>query len=276
MEGRAATVSELRSWPSWLLGLIPLLLIVAAIGAFALLDGPGLGERRGPPVEELAVERTTLTPGVIELTVRNDGPDAVTIAQAVVNDAFVQFSGAELPIGRLETATVRVQQPWVEGEAYEVVLLTSSGGTIAHEIPVAVATPSADASFFGLLALLGVYVGVIPVALGMLWLPWVRRVPPSWLRALPSGRNSSPSKPTGSTCSCAPSAASTCSSSGSSGVTTLGSATSLSSSTLSPGAPPRPAENRNGCETAGSSSRIDGSASASRSRAASGALVKRA
>ena len=53
------------------------------------------------PVEELAVERTRLTPGVIELTVRNDGPDAVTIAQAVVNDAFVQFSGAEAPIASM-------------------------------------------------------------------------------------------------------------------------------------------------------------------------------
>jgi zinc transporter, ZIP family len=187
MEGRVATVDEVRPGrrlPAWLLGLLPLALIVVAVGAFALLDGPGLGERRGPPVEELAVEKTTLTPGVIELTVRNDGPDAVTIAQAQVNDAFVQFSGAEEPIGRLESASVRLQQPWVEGEAYEVALVTSTGGTIAHEIPVAVETPANDLSFFGLMALLGVYVGVIPVALGMLWLPWVRRIPPSWLRAV--------------------------------------------------------------------------------------------
>jgi zinc transporter ZupT len=184
MEGRAATWTELRSIPSWVLGLVPLLLIFFALGAFALLDGPGLGERRGPPVEELAVERTKLTPGVIELTVRNDGPDDVTIAQAVVNDAFTQFSGAEAPIARLDTAVVRVQQPWVEGEAYEVALITSTGGTFAHEIPVAVETPSNDASFFGLMALLGIYVGVIPVALGMLWLPWVRRIPPGWLRVV--------------------------------------------------------------------------------------------
>jgi zinc transporter, ZIP family len=186
MEGRAATVEELRSGrvPAWLLGLIPLLLIAAAVGAFALLGGPGLGERRGPPAEELAVERTRLTPGVIEMTVRNDGPDAVSIAQAQVNDAFVQFSGAEQPIGRLQTAVVRLQQPWVEGEAYEVALLTSTGGTIVHEIPVAVATPENDLSFFGLMALLGVYVGVIPIALGMLWLPWVRRIPARWLRVV--------------------------------------------------------------------------------------------
>ena len=49
--------------PAWLLGLLPLALIAAAIGAFALLGGPGLGERTGPPVEEVAVERTVLRPG---------------------------------------------------------------------------------------------------------------------------------------------------------------------------------------------------------------------
>jgi zinc transporter, ZIP family len=187
MEGRVATVDEVQSrrrLPAWLLGLVPLLLIALAIGAFAALDGPGLGDRRGPPVEELAVEKTVLKPDVIELTVRNDGPDAVTIAQAQVNDAFVQFSGADQPIGRLDSATVRIQQPWIEGEAYEVALVTSTGGTFAHEIPVAVETPANDVSFFALMALLGVYVGVIPIALGMLWLPWVRRIPPGWLRVV--------------------------------------------------------------------------------------------
>jgi ZIP family zinc transporter len=170
--------------PVWVLGLVPLLLVVGGIALFMALDAPGLGERRGPPAEELAVERTVLSPGAIEVTVRNDGADAVSVAQVVVNDAFAQFSGAEDPIGRLETATVRVTQPWVEGEAYEVALVTSSGGTIVHEIAVAVETPSADVGFFGLMALLGLYVGVIPVALGMLWLPWMRRVPAAWLRAL--------------------------------------------------------------------------------------------
>ena len=189
MEARGATGEDVRGarnagLPAWLLGLVPLVLIVAAVAAFVALDGPGLGERRGPPAEELVVERTVLQPGVIELTVRNDGPDAVTIAQAQVNDAFVQFSGADEPVGRLGTATVRLAQPWVEGEAYDVALVTSTGGTIEHAIPVAVETPANDLSFFGLLALLGIYVGVIPVTLGMLWLPWIRRVPPGWLRAI--------------------------------------------------------------------------------------------
>jgi zinc transporter, ZIP family len=189
MEAGGATSDELRAeraggLPAWLLGLLPLLLIAAAIGAFVALGAPGLGERRGPPAEELAVERTVLRPGTIARTVRNDGPDAVRIAQAQVNDAFVQFSGVEQPIGHLQSETVHLQQPWVEGEAYEVALITSAGGTITHAIPVAVETPATGLSFFGLMALLGIYVGVIPVALGMLWLPWIRRIPPGWMRAV--------------------------------------------------------------------------------------------
>jgi ZIP family zinc transporter len=163
--------------PVWALGLLPLLLVAAAIGGFAALGGPGLGDRPGPPVEELVVEKTVLKPGSIELTVRNDGADAVRVAQVQVNDAYAQFTGAAEAIGRLATATLKVRQPWVEGEAYEVVMLTSTGGTIAHAIDVAVLTPDEDGSFFALMALLGVYVGVIPVALGMLWLPWIRRIP---------------------------------------------------------------------------------------------------
>lgn len=169
---------------TWLLGLVPLALIAAALVAFVAFDGPGLGERRGPPAEELVVEKTVLKPGVIELTIRNEGPDAVRIAQATVNDAFAQFSGAQEPVGRLQTTKVRVQQPWVEGEAYEVALMSSTGATIAHAIDAAVETPDSNASFFGLMALLGLYVGVIPIALGMLWLPWIRRIPPTWLRVV--------------------------------------------------------------------------------------------
>jgi hypothetical protein len=188
MEAAGATADHerdtgaMRGVPGWVLGLVPLLLIIAAVGSFAALGGPGLGERRGVPVEELAVERTKLVPGTIELTVRNDGPDPVSVAQVIVNDAFVSFRGAQAPIGRLGTAILAIEQPWIEGEAYEVALLTASGATITHAIDAAVRTPVANLSFYGLMALLGIYVGVIPIALGMLWLPWIRRMPASWMR----------------------------------------------------------------------------------------------
>ena len=34
-----------------------------------------------------------------------------------------------------------IQYPWIEGEAYEVVLLTSTGGTVDESIEVAAETP---------------------------------------------------------------------------------------------------------------------------------------
>jgi zinc transporter, ZIP family len=186
MEARGATADgTLGRLPAWALGLGPLLLIGAAIALFAALGGPGLGERSGPPVEEVAVERTVLHPGEIDLTLRNDGPDAVEIAQVIVNDGYTAFEATDgRTIGRLDSTTLEIAYPWVEGEAYTISVLTSTGGTIEHEIPVAAETPEADAGFFGLMALLGVYVGVIPVALGMLWLPFMRRIGAGWLRAL--------------------------------------------------------------------------------------------
>jgi hypothetical protein len=185
MEAAAHAERPRGGLPAWALGVIPLALIGAAIGAFALLGGPGLGERTGPPVEEVSVEQTVLRPGAIELTLRNDGPDPVELAQVAVNDAFAPF-GADggREIGHLGSTTLRISYPWIEGESYEVRVLTATGGTIDAAIPVATETPAADLDFYGLMALLGIYVGVIPIGLGMLWLPFVRRVGPVWIAAL--------------------------------------------------------------------------------------------
>lgn len=171
--------------PPWALGLLPLALIAAAIGAFALLGAPGLGERSGPPVEELAVERTVLRPGTIELTLRNDGPDPVEVAQVAVNDAYAPFTASDgREVGRLGSTTLRIDYPWIEGEAYEIFVLTATGGTVDAAIDVAAETPEADFGFFGLMALLGIYVGVVPISLGMLWLPFLRRLGARWMSAL--------------------------------------------------------------------------------------------
>ncbi len=187
MEARGAVSPRAGSGPqlpAWALGAIPLALIAAAIAAFALLGAPGLGERNGPPVEDLAVERTVLQPGEIELIVRNDGPDAVGIAQVSVNDAYVDFEATTTEVGRLGSTTITVPYDWIEGQSYEIFLLTSTGGRVDHVIDVAAETPETDSGFFGLMALLGIYVGVIPVALGMLWLPFVRRIDQRWVQLL--------------------------------------------------------------------------------------------
>lgn len=173
-----------RRTPTWILATGALAIVVAALLTLALVGGDTLPERTGPPVEELAVERTKLRPGTIELTVRNVGPDAVSVAQAFVNDAYVDVRSGAAQVGRLASATLVLDYPWQEGQPYLVSLLTSTGAVIEHEIPVAVETPAADGGFFALMVLLGTYVGVIPIVLGMLFLPALQRASGRWIRAL--------------------------------------------------------------------------------------------
>ena len=177
--GRAAA----RRLPGWVAGLLPLAVLGVAIGLFVGLGAPGL-ERNGVPVEELSVESTKLHPGQIEVTVRNDGPDPVAIRQVTVNDGFAAFRQTEEEIGRLGSDKVTIDYPWIEGQAYEIALITATGGTVTASVDVAAETPDADLGFFGLMALVGLYVGVIPVAIGMLWLPWVRTIDPRWIQFL--------------------------------------------------------------------------------------------
>ena len=184
MAAEAGSPPQASTARLWLLGLIPLALMAAIVVAFAVLGAPGLGDRRGPPAEELVVDKIVLHPGLIEVTVRNDGPDAVAVKQVIINDGFANFTSKYESVSRLAADTLKVEYPWIEGEAYEVILLTSTGGTITTEIPIAVETPEAGADFYGLMALLGTYVGVIPVLLGMLWLPLLRRSSPIVLRVL--------------------------------------------------------------------------------------------
>jgi len=177
-----APLGALDRAPAWALAIVPLVLIIGALSAFAAFGGSTLGERVGPAVEELAVERTVLRPGEIDLTVRNTGPDPVDIAQVFVNDAYVDYSTAAQRIGRLGTQTLTLRYPWQEDSPYVVTMLTGTGVTIEHEIEAAVETPASNASFFGLMALIGVYIGVLPVVLGMLFLPLLRRLDGRWIR----------------------------------------------------------------------------------------------
>jgi zinc transporter, ZIP family len=161
--------------PAWGLALGVLAVIAMVLAALAAFGGALLPDRAGPPIEELSVERTTLAPGSIEITVRSTGPDPVQVAQVFVNDTFVDFTGGAEPIARLGSETLRLHFPWISGQPYTVSMLTSTGLVIEHTIPTAVTTPKPGTSFFGVMVLLGTYVGIIPVALGMLLLPVLRR-----------------------------------------------------------------------------------------------------
>ncbi|MDE0828251.1 MAG: hypothetical protein OSB03_03515 [Vicinamibacterales bacterium] len=161
----------------WALGVLPLVLLGGLLGLM-LWSGPAdaLRGEEYPPVEDLVFQRVELGPDGIVATVFNDGPDAVTIAQVQVDDAFWGFSAEPgTTLAHLERTILTIPYPWVQGDTHVVRVVTSTGVTVDHEVAVAVETPRADARFLGIFALIGLYVGVIPVAIGLLWLPWVSR-----------------------------------------------------------------------------------------------------
>lgn len=142
----------------------------------ALVAGDPVGSfREPPPIESVAVERTVLRDGLIELRVRNERPETVRIAQVLVNQAYWAHNIGDRELGRLDATNVRIPYPWEEGTELTIGLVTSTGTVIDHVIEAAVETPDADAGTFTKLGLLGIYMGVVPVALGLAWLPALRR-----------------------------------------------------------------------------------------------------
>jgi zinc transporter ZupT len=166
--------------PWWLAGLSPLLAVGALVAAVFVFDPVG-SLRAVPPAETVAVERTLFRPGEVELRVRNDGPDAVTVAQVLVNGAYWQHEMADRTLSRLEARTVTIPYPWEAGYPIEVTLVTATGATMVHRVEVAALTPEADRRTVGIYALLGLYMGVVPVAIGLLWFGTVRRMSPRGL-----------------------------------------------------------------------------------------------
>ena len=162
---------------TWLLALIPLLLLGVVL-AYLVITGGGLSELAGPPVEQVTIQRITLpAPGEIRVEVVNDGPQAVTIPQVLVDDAYWSFSadpGNTIP--RLGRAVFTIPYPWVAEETHAVRLITSLGTTFDGEIAVAVLSPAPSLSLFTRFGLIGIYVGVVPILLGMLWYPLLRRL----------------------------------------------------------------------------------------------------
>jgi zinc transporter, ZIP family len=168
--------------PLWFKGLAPLVLLAALVAVFLRLGPLGVLRQSFPPVEELTVERIRLPQfGVMEVEVVNGGPEPVTVAQVMVDDAnWVHSVDGSRTIDRLESRIITIPYPWVEGEPHTVALVTSTGLTFTGEVPVATQSPPVDARYLSTFALLGIYAGVIPVFIGLLWLPFVRAVNRRW------------------------------------------------------------------------------------------------
>ena len=157
--------------------LTPIVLLAAVIALFVYTGGAGLNVQPAAPQEAIQFENTVLRPGVIELHVRNTSAREVTISQVSVNDAIWPFTISPDPqIGRLGTAVLTLDYHWVEGEPYTVTLFSANAIAFSTEVGAATTTSTPSPATLLSFTLIGVYVGILPIFLGMLWLPAVRRL----------------------------------------------------------------------------------------------------
>jgi zinc transporter ZupT len=190
MESEAVAAEQPRAkaasarWRLW--ALVPILLLVGAVSGFAAAGGSLVDLLGGnpPPADEFDVRRVEFRQGEIRIHVRNPQQDPLTIALVTVDDAIVPYSlDGPAKLGRLDSSTIVVPYDWVEDEPVLVAVTSSTGIETAREVPAAVETPRLSGATFGGYALVGFLVGVVPVALGLLWLPSLRRADPRWVAA---------------------------------------------------------------------------------------------
>ena len=171
-------------WRLW--ALVPIVLLVAAVSIFAsagdsLVDLVGTNP---PPADEFDIRRVEFKPGEIRVEVRNPQPDDLTIAVVAIDDAILPFEvEGSATLGRLASRTIVVPFDWIPDDPYLVGVTSSSGIQTTFEVPAAVESKGVTAGSFLGYALIGFLVGVVPVALGLAWLPSLRRASPKWLAA---------------------------------------------------------------------------------------------
>jgi zinc transporter ZupT len=178
---RRAVLSRWRLW-----ALVPVLLLVGTVSLFAATGGSliELVGRNPPPADEFDIRRVEFKPGEIRIRVTNPQREDLAIAAVTVDAAIVPYSiEGEETLERLRSATVVVPFDWVEGDPISVGVTSSTGIETTEEIPAAVETPGPSAEGFLGYAVIGFLVGIVPVTLGLLWLPSLRRAAPEWLAA---------------------------------------------------------------------------------------------
>jgi ZIP family zinc transporter len=174
--------------PRWVSALLPIVLLVLVLGVFAFTS-PLAGVQSGEPLPDVTITHTTLpSDETVVLHVTNNGPESVTISQVLVDEAYWDFrvegAGGDQTLAPMESAQIVIPYHWNPGWDLEVALVLSDGATFHNTIIAPSQSPGFSLSLLGTLAVIGLFVGVIPVALGMLWFPYIKTMSDRWLHAV--------------------------------------------------------------------------------------------
>jgi zinc transporter ZupT len=174
--------------PRWVSAVLPIVLLGLVLGVF-VLTSPLAGIQSGEPLPDVAITHATLPDDeTVVLNVVNNGPEPVTISQVLVDEAYWNFqvrgAGGDSTLAPMESAQISVPYHWNPGWDLDTALVLSDGTTFEHTIVAPSQSPGFSLDVLWTLALIGLFVGVIPVALGMLWFPYLRSMSDRWLHAV--------------------------------------------------------------------------------------------
>ncbi|HEX4346527.1 MAG TPA: hypothetical protein VHZ73_03090 [Vicinamibacterales bacterium] len=159
--------------PIWLAALLPLsLLAVFLVIVTHVNPGDALRRRQGAFVGQyVSFSKVSVTPDGFLVTVLNESEGPVTIAQVIVDDAFWSYTANRTAaIQPLASVTLTIPYPWVPGENHHIEVMTSTGQRFGGDA-LGVPTPAPDTQFFVTFLSVGLVVGLVPVAIGLCWLP---------------------------------------------------------------------------------------------------------
>jgi len=156
-------------------GIIPFAFLILLV---AYIFGPGSDLLDlGVQLPEITIEKIDFVDSEIRATVRNTGPIPVEVVLADVNDR-IQPAAIEPDrfIERFETALVRIPFEWNIAEPYTIGLTVGDGTRFEKEIEAAAPALEPSLELAGFFAIIGTYVGIIPVMIGLLWLPFIKKI----------------------------------------------------------------------------------------------------
>jgi zinc transporter ZupT len=156
-------------------GLIPFAFVILMM---VYIFGPGADLLDfGVQLPEITIEKIDFVDSEIQATVRNTGPIPVEVVMADVNDR-IQPAAVEPDrfLDRFETTLVRIPFEWNEAEPYTIGITIEDGTRFEKEVEAAAPKLELSLDLAIFFAIIGTYVGIIPVMIGLLWLPFIKRI----------------------------------------------------------------------------------------------------
>ena len=156
-------------------GIIPFIFIILMM---VYIFGPGADLLDfGVALPEITIEKVDFVDSEIQATVRNTGPIPVEVVMADVNDR-IQPAAVEPDrfLERFETTLVRIPFEWNKAEPYTIGITIEDGTRFEKEIEAAAPALELTFDLAIFFAIIGTYVGIIPVMIGLLWLPFIKKI----------------------------------------------------------------------------------------------------